>query len=151
MPDTEADHEVSSQEDAAAIAYSDRPVAVEPGLSIDVAPIATMVSKLVLQELILGETSTLEILKKDLDAGWYLWINRPEPGTKYASMPPLSESSDEMTILRWYGIYLDQEPGCPTCGDFIKSLRVQYGLNGANRNEPEVRPFPDANAGSEEN
>ena len=30
-------------------------------------------------------------------------------GTPYADWPPLSESSDEMTINRWYGIYFDRE------------------------------------------
>lgn len=142
MPDTEADREVSSEADATAIAYSDQPVAVEPGLALDVAPISIMASKLALQELIRNEESTLHMLDKDLDAGWYLWINRPEPGTEYASWPPLSESSDEMTILRWYGIYLPKDPGCPTCGDFRQALKEQYGVEGGSADAPQSRPFP---------
>lgn len=150
MPDTEADREVSSPEDAAEIAYSDQPVAVEPGLSIDVAPISIMVGKLALQELIRGQDSTLHMLDKDLDAGWYLWINRPEPGTKYASWPPLSECSEEMTILRWYGIYMEKERGCPTCGDFREVLKVQYGVIGGGISEPETRSFPSSDRKHEE-
>ena len=142
MPDTEADQEVSSEEDALAIAYSDQPVPVEPGLSLDVAPISIMAAKLALQELIRNEESSLHVLDRDLEAGWYLWINRPEPGTKYASWPPLSESTDEMTVLRWYGIYLDIDPGCPTCGDFEKALKEQYGIEGGTVGLPESRPFP---------
>jgi len=142
MPDIEADREVSSEEDAAAIAYSDRPVVVEPGLALDVAPISIMAAKLAVQELIQSEESALHVLDKDLDAGWYLWVNRPEPGTRFASWPPLSESSDEMTILRWYGIYLDKDPGCPTCGDFRHALREQYGIEGGPLNAPQSRPFP---------
>lgn len=142
MPDTEADREISSEADAAAVAYSDRPVAVEPGLALDVAPISIMVGKLALQELIRNEKSTLHMLDKDLDAGWYLWINRPEPGTEYASWPPLSESSDQMTILRWYGIYIDSEPGCPTCGDFRQALKDQYGAEGGSVDAPQAFPFP---------
>ena len=141
MPDTEADREVSSEADASAIAYSDQPVAVEPGLAIDVAPISIMTAKLTLQELIRAEESSLHVLDRDLDAGWYLWINRPEPGTEYANWPPLSESSDEMTVLRWYGIYLDKAPGCPTCGNFENALKEQYGIEGGCVRAPESRPF----------
>jgi molybdopterin/thiamine biosynthesis adenylyltransferase len=115
MPDEAADVEVSSEADASDIAYSDRPVAVEPGLSIDVLPIATMLAKLALLELVADQTSSLNSLKRDFDAPWYLWINRPEPGTPYATWPPLSESSDEMTINRWYGIYFDRDEACPVC------------------------------------
>ena len=128
MPDTEADREVSSQENADAIAYSDRPVPIEPGLSMDVAPIANMASKIALQELIADKQTTLHMLDKDFDAGWYFWINRSEPNTKYSLLPPLSESSDDMTILRWYGVYLEKDPSCPACGDFEGVLRKQYGV-----------------------
>ena len=144
MPDTEADREVSSEDDAAAVAYSYRPVLVEPGLALDVAPISIMASKLAIQELIRNEDSSLHILDKDLDAGWYLWVNRPEPGTAYASWPPLSESSDQMTILRWYGVYLDKDLGCPTCGDFREALKKQYGIEGGAVAAPQSRPFPPA-------
>ena len=142
MPDTESDREISSEADASAIAYTDRPVPVEPGLAIDVAPISVMAAKLALQELIRNVESSLHILDRDLDAGWYLWINRPELGTEYASWPPLSESSDEMTVLRWYGIHLDIDAGCPTCGDFEKALKEQYGVEGGSLGSPESRPFP---------
>lgn len=137
MPGNEADREISSQENADAIAYSDMPVAIEPGLSMDVAPIALMVSKLALQELIIGKESGLHILDEDFEANWYLWINRPEPDTQYASLPPLSHSADEQwTILRWYGIELPREEHCPTCGDFEAGMRSQYQLD----SEPESLP-----------
>ena len=42
MPDEASDVEVSTGADAEAIAYSDRPVAVEPGLSLDVLPLRHM-------------------------------------------------------------------------------------------------------------
>jgi molybdopterin/thiamine biosynthesis adenylyltransferase len=129
MPDEAADVEVSSAADAEGIAYSDRPVAIEPGLSLDVLPIANMVAKLALLELMANKPTTLKALEKDYDAPWYLWLNRPEPGTPYASMPPLSESSDEMTINRWYGIYFDRDAGCSVCGDFLSSVAAAYGLD----------------------
>jgi molybdopterin/thiamine biosynthesis adenylyltransferase len=129
MPDEAADVEISSEADAGDVAYSDRPVAIEPGLSIDVLPIATMLAKLGLLELVADQASSLNDLKRDFDAPWYLWINRPEPGTPYASWPPLSESSDEMTINRWYGIYFERDAACPVCGDFVGSLAAHYGLD----------------------
>lgn len=128
MPEDEADREISSQEDADSIAYSDMPVLIEPGLSMDVAPISIMVSKLALQELIIDKESSLHILDKDFEAGWYFWVNRPEPNTQHASLPPLSNSVDEITILRWYGVDLPKDDHCPTCGDFEGGLREMYKL-----------------------
>jgi hypothetical protein len=129
MPEEASDVEVSSALDADEIAYSDRPVTVEPGLSLDVLPIANQLAKLALLELVADKSSTLNALKRDFDAPWYLWLNRPEPGTQYADLPPLSESSDEMTINRWYGIYFDRDETCPICGDFLGSLAASYGLD----------------------
>ena len=131
MPNEAADVEASSAVDAGEIAYSDQPVAVEPGLSLDVLPIANLLAKLALLELLADKSSTLNALRRDFDAPWYLWLNRPEPGTQYATLPPLSESSDEMTINRWYGVYFDRDETCPVCGDFVASLAASYGLDPA--------------------
>jgi hypothetical protein len=129
MPEEASNVEISSTSDAADIAYSDQPVPVEPGLSLDVLPIANMVAKLALSELLRDKSSTLRVLERDYDAPWFLWLNRPEPGTPYSDWPPLSESSDEMTINRWYGIYFDRDTQCPACGDFLSSLAANYGLD----------------------
>lgn len=129
MPEESSDVEISTGSDATEIAYSDRPVAVEPGLSLDVLPIANMLTKLALMELLTDKQTSLSILNRDYDAPWFLWLNRPEPGTSYATMPPLSESSDEMTINRWYGIYFDRDTACPACGNFMESVAQAYGLN----------------------
>lgn len=129
MPDEASDVEISTAEDADAIAYSDRPVAVEPGLSLDVLPIATQLAKLALLELIADKSSTLNTLQRDFSAPWYLWLNRPEPGTSYANMPPLSESFDEMTINRWYGIEFSRDEACPVCGDFAAGIGAAYGFD----------------------
>ncbi len=131
MPEESNDVEVSSVAAADEIAYSDRPVAIEPGLSLDVLPIANMVTKLALLELVAEKPSSLAVLKRDFDAPWYLWLNRPEPGTQYANWPPLSESSDEMTINRWYGIYFERDAGCSACGDFISAVAASYGIDAA--------------------
>jgi molybdopterin/thiamine biosynthesis adenylyltransferase len=132
MPEEAADQEITSAAEAEEIAYTDRPVPVEPGLSLDVAPISLMVAKLALNELIKDRPTTLVSLERDLAAPWYLWINRPEPGTTYAAWPPLSESSDDMTILRWYGIDFGRDTSCPVCGDFASAMQAEYGLAGLN-------------------
>ena len=142
MPDTEADREVSSEHDALTIAYTDRPVLVEPGLAVDVAPISIMAAKLALQELIRGETSSLHILDRDWKCQLVSVDQSRGAGTQYASWPPLSEASDAMTVLRWYGIHLEKDPGCPTCGDFEQALKEQYGIEGGSLRAPESRPFP---------
>jgi molybdopterin/thiamine biosynthesis adenylyltransferase len=129
MPEKASDVEVSMTADAEDVAYSDQPVAVEPGLSIDVLPIANMVAKLALLELLADQDTSLSVLRRDFAAPWYLWLNRPEPGTEYASWPPLSESVDEMTIHRWYGIDLPRDEECSVCGSFLSALAGNYGLN----------------------
>ncbi|MFN0244738.1 MAG: HesA/MoeB/ThiF family protein [Planctomycetota bacterium] len=128
MPDAASDVEVSTAADADAVAYSDRPVAVEPGLSLDVLPIANMLGKLTLLELIAEKESSLNILKRDFEAPWYLWLNRPEAGTQYATMPPLSDSVDEMTICRWYGVEFERDPECSVCGNFLEAIASSYGV-----------------------
>jgi molybdopterin/thiamine biosynthesis adenylyltransferase len=129
MPSEAADTEIASASDAEAIAYSDRPVAIEPGLSLDVLPIATFLTKLALLELLIGKASSLSMLHRDFEAPWYLWLNRPEPGTQYATLPPLSDSIDEMTIQRWYGVEFDRDKDCPACGDFLSATAGEYGID----------------------
>jgi molybdopterin/thiamine biosynthesis adenylyltransferase len=114
LPGMAADREVSSH--AQAIAYSDRPVAVEPGLASDIAPIALLVAKLTIQELLSGTPTTLDSLDEDLVAPLYLWLNRREAGTEYATWPPMATGVDEMSVLRWYGIELPRNKACSACG-----------------------------------
>lgn len=150
MPELEADREISSEAQAQEIAYADHPVAIEPGLSTDVAPISIMMAKLALQELLNGKESTLHVLDRDFTAPWYLWLNRPEPKTAYAGLPPLSESTDEMTILRWYGIELEKERGCPVCGDFGKAVMETYGFELGDVTAIQESPLPTGDKSGEE-
>jgi molybdopterin/thiamine biosynthesis adenylyltransferase len=116
LPDMAADREISSTDDAAAIAYSDREVAVEPGLSSDIAPIALQVAKLAMLELLDGTPSTLDSLFDDLVAPLYLWVNRREQGTDYARWQPMGAGVEELSIMRWYGIGVPRNPECAACG-----------------------------------
>lgn len=111
------------------IAYSDRPVPIEPGLSIDIEPIAQMTAKLALQELLKDQQTTLRSLDEDLEANWYLWLNRREQGTQYESWEPLGFGIDGMRIMRWYGVNFESAPSCPVCGDFAQHLAKQVNID----------------------
>lgn len=115
--DTEDDIAAPS-DDMLIPAYSDRPVKVEPGLNIDIAPVNTMSVKLILQYLLKDASTTLRSLDEDLVASWYIFLNRREPGTQFEKLPPLGYSIDGMRILRWYGIDVRRDPECPVCGEF---------------------------------
>ncbi|MDY6838832.1 MAG: ThiF family adenylyltransferase [Thermodesulfobacteriota bacterium] len=125
LPDHAGDEEISSQEQADGLAYTDRPVPVEPGLSTDIAPISIMVVKLVIQELLKGTETTLRSLDDDLKASWYLWLNRRELGTQYEGLQPLEFNVGGMHILRWYGVDVKRHPACPVCGNFEEWLAKQ--------------------------
>lgn len=131
LPQMGNDQEIADEEDAAAIAYSDRPVAIEPGLSTDTLPVALMMTKIAILLLLEGEQTTLAPLREDLVAPLYLWLNRREPGTDYEQLPPLEHRVDDMTILRWYGVLLPRDPDCAACGQFEENLLARYGLSDA--------------------
>jgi molybdopterin/thiamine biosynthesis adenylyltransferase len=117
LPEQDQDQEVSSREQANNLSYTDRPVAVEPGLANDIAPISTMVVKLVIQELLKGTETTLASLNQDLVAPLFWWLNRRESGTQYEKLKPLEYNISGMHILRWYGIAIERVPECPVCGE----------------------------------
>lgn len=116
IPDSAKEMEISNRARAQSIAYSDRPVAIEPGLSNDIEPICNMVVKLTIQELLKGTQTSLRSLDEDLVAPWYIWLNRREMGTQYEKLSPLEYNVDGMHILRWYGIDMRRHEACPVCG-----------------------------------
>ena len=125
IPDIGGDTEISTEEQARAVAYSDREVHVEPGLANDIAPIIQMVVKLLIIYLLRGKQTTLEPLNEDLIAPWYLWLSRREPGTNYERLKPMGFDFGDMSIMRWYGLPMGKDPDCPCCGDFVGSLAAK--------------------------
>lgn len=117
LPEAMEDQEISSAESADAIAYSDRPVAIEPGLSTDLLPVALQVVKLATLDL-LGADTTFAHLREELVTPLFLWLNRREPGTDYEHLVPFENNVDGMSVLRWYGIYLPRNEHCPACGAY---------------------------------
>jgi len=122
LPEKAEDIEISNREHADALAYTDRPVPIEPGLSTDIAPISLMVVKLVIQELLKGSETTLRSLDDDLVASYYIWLNRRESGTQYQKLKPLALNVSGLHVLRWYGIKIERHPACSVCGNFEESL-----------------------------
>lgn len=117
LPEVADDQEVSSAENAAARAYSDRPVAVEPGLSNDISPMSTMCVKLTILELLRGKPSTFESLYRDLSSSAFQWLNRREVNSPYESIESLEEGA-AFRVLAWYPLVFDRNPACPACGNF---------------------------------
>ncbi len=114
--------------DCPPVAYSDRPVPIEPGLSVDIAPVCHMAAKLAIQELLQGRETTLRSLDEDLSAAWYLWVNRREADSPYGQLDPLGCHVDGMRILRWYGVHAPPDPECPACGEFGEALARREGV-----------------------
>jgi len=126
--DRPEDQEISSATQAERIAYSDRPVAIEPGLSSDIAPIVTMCVKIGILEMIKGTDTTLKNLYEDLSSPLYQWLNRREIGTDFEKLRPLDSGYDQLRILAWYGIDIDKNPNCPVCGNFIEYQKKRHGI-----------------------
>ena len=122
LPERAEDQGVSKEEQAVGIAYTDRVVPIEPGLSTDIAPISLFMVKMAIQELLKDRPTSLRSLDDDLSASWYCWLNRREIGTQFENLEPLENNIDGMHVLRWYGVGMERHPGCPVCGDFTDNF-----------------------------
>ena len=55
---------------------------------------------------------------EDFDAAYYIWFNRRED--KWAGvLAPLCESTDSMSIMRWYAVETVASPECMACSDVL--------------------------------
>ena len=107
------DEEVSSPRDAERRAYADKPTPIEPGLAIDIQPIANMIARLVVLRLCVGTDSSLVETAEELDAPLYLWANQRKEN--FANWGPMGRSYSRMAILRWYAVGMEKNPECMTC------------------------------------
>ncbi len=114
LPGRAGDTEISSEADAARFSYTDRAVLPQPGLSTDVIPIALLMAKLALLELLGDASPAFRGLNQDLVAPMFQWINRREAA--HAHLPPMGAGVDELSVLRWYGVLLPRLDRCPACG-----------------------------------
>jgi len=67
-------------------------------------------------------------LDEDLSAPWYIWLNRREKDTDYERLEPLECNVDGMHVLRWYGVDLPRDTGCPCCGDYVGETAAKDGV-----------------------
>lgn len=133
MPNIAQDNEISNPRQAARVAYSDIPdIPIEPGLSVDIAPISTFMTKLSILELLKDCEHTMQSLYEDMEASLYFWFNRREPGTQWKeALSPLEYRTDQMSILRWYGVYAKANEQCPVCGRYLQDINpADTGLFG---------------------
>ena len=114
---------------ADAPAYAAAPTTVEPGLALDIAPIAAMCARLTIQELVRGRGSALESLDADLPGSLFLWANRREG--PFSAWRPMRFGLAEMAVHRWYGMRAARNPICPTCNEesFLAGLLENAGLS----------------------
>ena len=106
------DEEVSSRRDAERRAYADKPTPIEPGLAVDIQPIANMIARLVVLRLCVDTTSSLVETARELDAPLYLWANRRQEN--FAAWEPM-DSYRRMAILRWYAVGVQRNRECTAC------------------------------------
>jgi molybdopterin/thiamine biosynthesis adenylyltransferase len=132
---------------ATPVVYADRPVPqIEPALSVDLTPMNTMVTKLCVQRLLEGKTTSLRSLDDDLIAPLYLYVNRREG--PFERLAPLGFNvGDGPHILSWWGVDLKRNPACPVCGDYVGEMAKRYGIVGASG---DGRPSEDHTEGAKD-
>ncbi|MDF0667791.1 MAG: ThiF family adenylyltransferase [Nitrospira sp.] len=108
--------EISSTRDVVRVAYADKSVPIEPGLIIDIQPIANMIARLCLLRLCEKFDSSLKSFASEMTAPLYLWANRRED--QFVRWQPMERSYDRLSVLRWYAISVPRDKECPTCGNF---------------------------------
>jgi molybdopterin/thiamine biosynthesis adenylyltransferase len=106
-----ADEEVSSERDLPA--YADHAVKIEPGLALDIAPVAHMCTRLVILELIRHTKLELTSLLADLSCPIMLWANRRDE--RFAAWPVMGQRVDGLAVQRWFGVYAERMEACPAC------------------------------------
>ena len=129
LPGRAGDREVTGDEQARRLSYTDRVIEAEPGLLNDISPIVQMSVKLIIQQLLQGKETALRSLDDDLVAPYFLWLNRRERDTDYENLDPLEYNIDGLRILGWYGVDLKRDPDCSCCGDFLDRLIQREGLD----------------------
>jgi len=115
----QSNEEVSSfhqaRRDAPAyVGDDDLDAVVQVGLATDIAPITNLVEKLCLVELSRGSDAGIQSLEEDLIAPFYIWANRRD--LIYDQWPKMEYFFNKNTILRWYGVKAERDPGCLVCG-----------------------------------
>ncbi len=123
------EEEVSSERSAGMAPYADTDQRPEPGLYLDIAPVAQMVARLALVELLRGTGSAVATLAEDFDCPLYIWGNRREGS--FENWKPMRAGHKDMAVHRWYGLRAERDPCCPICNEdtFLQSLHHAHEDN----------------------
>jgi molybdopterin/thiamine biosynthesis adenylyltransferase len=104
-----------AQRDAPAYMTRDQIAAtIQPGLSIDIAPMIQLLVKLGILDLGGYSAPVSATLAEDLNAPFYIWANRRE--LIYENWPALKTFFNRNSILRWYGVRVEPKADCLNCG-----------------------------------
>ncbi|MCD8388417.1 MAG: ThiF family adenylyltransferase [Bacteroidales bacterium] len=130
--------ELSARRDGRIAAYTsaeDADAMVQVGLSADIEPMCNMMVKLALVELSRGSESGISSLEQEFVDSYYMWANRRE--RNYAHWASFARPGQLPTIMRWYSVELDRDPGCALCGnattlDTGQGLSQEFDTSGLN-------------------
>jgi molybdopterin/thiamine biosynthesis adenylyltransferase len=122
------------------VSPEDRARFVQPGLAIDIAPVALMMTRLALVELSRGTPAAMTGLEEDFEADFYLWANRREKA--FESWPRMAFGSRTPSILRWYGAATPRDPACLECAQARASERRARADARARRQRHGTPPTP---------
>jgi molybdopterin/thiamine biosynthesis adenylyltransferase len=97
----------TSDEDAQAM--------VQVGLSTDIVPINTMVTKLAIMELSKNTECVIASIENELTYDFYMWANRRE--SYFVNWAPFNNNPGrkQPTILQWYGVRFEKNCHCMEC------------------------------------
>ena len=125
LEDRIASSEVSRADQDGVPAYADQPVQVEPGLALDIAPIAHMCARLAILELVRGTASALCSLDADLPGHMFLWANRREHD--FEGWKPAGYGVSGLGVQRWFPVRTDAREDCPVCAEsrFLATLEAE--------------------------
>lgn len=99
------------------VSEADAEAFVQVGLSSDIEPITNMMVKLALTELSRGTDAGISSLEEELRQNYFMWANRRE--RQYVRWGAFANPQRLPTIMKWYGMDVERNPGCGLCGEEV--------------------------------
>lgn len=99
------------------VSEADAEAFVQVGLSSDIEPITNMMVKLALTELPRGTDAGISMLQEEFRQNYFFWANRRE--RQYIKWGDFANPQRLPTIMKWYGVDVDRNPGCSLCGNAV--------------------------------
>lgn len=99
------------------VSEADAEAFVQVGLSSDIEPITNMMVKLAFTELSRGTEAGIASLEEELKQNYFMWANRRE--RQYLRWGSFANPQRMPTIMKWYGVDVQRNPGCGLCGNTV--------------------------------